>query len=614
MAGITGIVKKNNNSQIDLDSSIASMMNKLAYSQVQLKQTYITNSIAFGNAVPISAKTNDHFIHNKQFDLFVAIDGLVFISDEIRNNLSKDFELIGANNDYELIPYLFHRYKTDFMKYITGWFNIFLYDRMNETCLLINDPLGYLPLYFYENNDFLIFASKIECILSSRLMGKIEFDSVTIAEHLFFNYPLSDHTYLINISTFSNGECIIINRSGIERKKYWSISELFNYKPLSEKESLYSINEGLKNALNKVNALNKSKLNISLTGGWDSRVVLSYYLPEFKDSLNLYSFGAPDSSDIKIPHFIAGKENLNYTPYILDQNYLDNHFIPNAEKTIILSNGTRNYKRTHYLYAIQQIAAISDILMTGIFGDEVFKVAQAVGGTVLSQNALNLLNNNFDIDRSIDDLTYSKILNILSADKFELIDEFRERLINIKNHMSKFESKSQQYYSLRFEFNLRKYFGNEVNSYNDFVYCFSPFIDFDFLGDFAKTSYLGTHFSFNSNSIKLKKMATHLYYQLTKINYAPLTKYNSSRGYSMKDSSTILGNARIFIKKYLSNKTKIDGFNTDSTDDIFQNNLFIKTANNLNELFTAYDIEKNLKNPDLVSLKYFVAYIEANYA
>ena len=100
--------------------------------------------------------------------------------------------------------------------------------------------------------------------------------------------------------------------------------------------------------MDKITTQSNKKLNMTLTGGWDSRVVLSKLLPDQNKRLNLYSFGAEDADDILIPKYIAKREHLKYTSYVLDQAYLDNDFLPQAKRTIELSRATRNYKRTHY--------------------------------------------------------------------------------------------------------------------------------------------------------------------------------------------------------------------------------------------------------------------------
>lgn len=613
MAGITGIFIKNRNSHYDLSIPIQTMMNKMSFSNDQLKQTFSNERVALGNVVPLSSKINDHFIYNNQLDLFIVVDGLVYVSNDIKQTIINKYGMKRLNNDYELIPYIYNYYKEEFIKYITGWYNIFVYDNKSGCSILINDPLGYLPLYYYETADYFLFSSKLESILSSGLMNSIEIDSTTLTEHLFFNYPLSDYTYIKNVKTLPNANIIQLSEESVSRKKYWTIQELYSYDPAGEKQSIELVNVGLKNALQKINLPSKEIISVSLTGGWDSRVVLSYFLPEQKSKIALYSFGAPESSDITIPRYIAEKENMEYTPYILDQNYLDNSFIQNAIYTILLSNGTRNYKRTHYIYAIRQIANVSDILVTGIFGDEVFKVSQAVGGTVISRNALNLLNYDYDINRSLSDLKYSGIYECLNTNKAKAMQEMEERLLNLKEYMKMFENTSQKYYSFRFEYNLRKYFGNEVNSYNDFLYCFSPFIDLDFLKSFAQTRYFGIYSSFNSNSIVKKKLATKLYYKITQMNYSPLTEYNSSRGYSMKDSVGLIGQIKIIYRKKTNKIVKFDGFNTNSVDYIFYNNVLLKEKSedllNYNERGT----HSNQQISDLNSLIFWITQIRKLY-
>jgi hypothetical protein len=372
------------------------------------------------------------------------------------------------------------------------------------------------------------------------------------------------------------------------------------------------MDEGLMHAVNK--AINRSddKMNVSLTGGWDSRVVLSYLLPQYKNRLHAYSFGAANSDDILIPQRIAGAEGLDYTPYILDQDYLDNSFLIDALKTIEFSSGARNYKRTHYLYAVKKIAEISDVLVTGIFGDEVFKVGRPGSGAVLSQNMIDLLASDFDIDGTLRKFSGSFIPHCLNDDHKKLTEAFGARLEALKLKMEAFESISQKYYSIRFEYNLRKYFGSETNSYNDFVFCFSPFIDRDFLENFAHTQYFGIHYPFNADSICLKKQSTQLYHDIVKANYPPLTAYKSARGYSMKDATTLLGNIKILQQKYFKKRKAVDAFNTKPADTLFS--AFLKTKRINSETLKMPDNDLVISNhSDLLSLIYWLGLVENKY-
>lgn len=588
------------------------MMQKLFISDSQMNHAFTAEDLCFGNVVPVSCRKNDHFQCNGELGVHAVIDGLVFVDSHERSILSQRYTINDNLSDYSYLPFLYAYYKKDFAAHISGWFNIFIHDEKQKASMLINDRLGFLPLYFYESDCYFIFASKIEAILNSGLVPTIKPDSVTIAEHLFFNYPVSDNTYIENIKTLSNAECLVFRQNKITRTKYWSIGELYGYPPADKDQSFRLMDQGLKQALYKILVRNEHKLNVSLTGGWDSRVVLSYLLPEHKDKLKLYSFSATGADDIAIPQTIARKESLDYTPYVLDQHYLDQCFMPQALQTIILSNGTRNYKRTHYLYAVRKISKLSPFLVTGIFGDEVFKVGRPAGGDVLSKNIVAMLASNFNIDSAMAMFSNSLISNCLQHDPKNLADAFRTRLETLKSQMNKFETITQKYYSIRFEYNLRKYFGNEANSYNDFVFCFSPFMDCDFLNNFARTKYFGVHYPFEANSIRLKKQSTRLYHDIVRTNYKSLTEYDSARGYSMKDATTLPGNLKILYRKYLKNRKGEDAFNTKPADTLFST--FLKTKRIKSETLKMPDDDSIRVNyPDLLSLIYWFGTIEKKY-
>lgn len=80
MAGIVGIISNNPESgKKDLNHSFASMMQNLSFSDAQLRKSFVSKNICFGNIVPVSCRRNDHFQHNNELDVYAVIDGLVFV-------------------------------------------------------------------------------------------------------------------------------------------------------------------------------------------------------------------------------------------------------------------------------------------------------------------------------------------------------------------------------------------------------------------------------------------------------------------------------------------------------------------------------------------------------
>ena len=616
MAGITGILCKDyglmDNS---LHEAFYGMLGKLYYSKSQLFRDGSCSLSYFGNSLPISKCENTHFQTNIYLGVVIIIEGVLYIDNETREKLFKKYEMSSALSDYQLLPWLYHAYGADLVNNITGCYNVFVNDSKTGRFLLFNDRLGYLPLYYYENEKYFLFASKIECILASGLMNNIELEPATFAEHLYFNYPLSECTYIKGISTLPSATILEMGKGSttIKKSKYWRMSSLFGKEALNKKESFQRFNEGLRKAIQKGVSNIKEVIPLSLTGGWDSRVVLSYLLPENRERLYPYSFGAPGSDDIEIPLHIAKQEHISYTPFILDNEYLAFSFPREAIDTIMLSNGTRGYKRAHYLYAMRKLSNFSDSVVTGVFGDEVFKVSQSVGGEVLSQNTINFLQSDFNVAIALKEVSKHALFPYLSSDKKAIIRTLEERLSNLRSEMEQYNSISEKYYTFRFEYNLRKYFGNEANSYNDFVNAFSPFIDYNFLEAFSETEFFGTRFPFNSNSLLLKRKATQLYYEIIRANCPKLADYQSARGYTMKAAATLTGQLKILFMQNLGKKQKAqDGYNTKPTDAIFSANL-IATTNLQNSIFNKHATDDSPISDKLNSLYFWADRIANNY-
>lgn len=613
MAGIAGIIlKKIDHNYEDYSAAIVRMQKKLIVDESQKQYSCILPRALFCQANPISNQVSDHFQYNKDYNTYHIIDGLIFIDEKERRLLCGHYHLSDNCSDYELLPYLYFFYKEDIVNHLTGWYNIFILEVESGNAVLFNDRLGYLPLYYYESKSIYMFSSKIESILASGLLSEIEFDATTIAEHLHFNYSISDNTYIKQVFTLPNAVKVVFTDIKSITQNYWNMGELYDLEKVSPKDSILNFNEGLSRALNKVFLLPTDKFNFSLTGGWDSRLVLSYLIPKYKDKLCLYSFGSKESDDITIPLSIAKDFQLNYTPYLLDKHYLDSDFVDSAEKTITLSGGTRNYRRAHYLWTIQQLSSISGYQICGIFGDEVMKVSHVTGGTVISQNLINILKSDFSLYQTVKEFKNNSVLDFINVDRRLLEEEFSARLDFFNNSMGKFDNLGQKYYSIRFELNLRKYFGNEVSSYNDYVYSFSPFIDYDFLKCYARTNYMDIQSLFYSNNIWQKRKSTHLYYNIVKKNCQEVASYNSSRGYSMNDVNSLGGNMKILYKKFLKKNKTIDVFNTGQTDMKFLNSLIGSPISNQYILSYDHSVAKK-PNPDVNSLAFWMNRIEQKY-
>lgn len=623
MAGITGIIRKNKQITPEfLTSVVAKAATKLSiHSELpELHQFAARGDVA----VHISVTTGDlperKFVYENDPDgMLVAMDGEIFINEDEKKNIQKQNLPFKPEHEIQYLPLLYRIYGDDFQKKIYGQYNILFYDPANSYIVLFNDRLGYMPLYIFDSEQYVMFASKIESILQAGILKTIQFDPVSISEHFLFHYTLSDHTYIRGIQTLPHATIYTFQNGFFKKSKYWEPGEFFGIPSTGRKESIDCIDAALKQSISQIVKRSNSPLHFSLTGGWDSRVILSYLLSQNRDRFHSYSFGAPGWDDIEIPRQIADGENFSYDSYQLDSSYLTNHFLNEASDTIQFSNGTRNYKRAHYLFAIRRLPATSSNMLSGIFGDEVFKVGMPQGGTVIASSVVKLLKCNFEKDAVRKFVQNSEIKKYLQLEKTDM-EELVDRISEVGSWLSMFDNSGERYFAFRFCLNLRKYFGAEINSYNDFVNCYSPFIDYHFLKSFSKTSYMVSNYEFKKPGLKEKYRSSRLYYELVRRNYEPLSDYRTSRGFSMKETGTLLGMTNILLKKYVKKRLESvpDAFNTEGTDKLFKSSLLNHSVPSIlndhaNRDEQGVSTNNIIQTEDFYSMYYWLQHITKTY-
>lgn len=570
MAGIVGII----GSSKDLPPSgytqaLRQMLTASMLDDRQPKDSLEFEALAFGNVAPLSCEINGLFVANKDNTVVCAVEGLVFINPVDKAKLGRAVTPLPNCADAAFLPELYQLHGEDVVHKLSGHYNIFLLDKKLGKALLFNDRLGLLPLHYIKTPSTFLFASRLEAILASGFMHDWEFDPVTAAEVLLFNFPVSEHSLIKDIKTLPGGWFIKLEKGKLIQRKYWKTSELLDEPIIYRKDPIDAINHHLGQAVRKISDFADLGLNLSLSGGWDSRLVLAYLLNDESHRLRLYSFGSKESPDVQIPSEIASILGLNYLPVVLDNTYLKSSFSKFAKYTVILSGGLRSYKRTHYLYAISQVAKPGSSLVSGIFGDEIFKVGRPLAGEVVTAHMRDLLDCGFFWDNDLLGSFVDEITRFVPKTHPGFEDEFKKRLEKLRDDYTEYNSLEEKFFVFRFGLNLRKYFGTELASYGDFSSSYSPFVDFDFLTAWARTPFFVPLYKYKDSSLVARYKSSRLYAELVKRNHPQLLSFNTARGYSMRAVMSPLSFLSVLIKKHKTKKKSLDANFTKSTDSVF---------------------------------------------
>ena len=212
---------------------------------------------------------------------------------------------------------------------------VYIMIRKKENKIIINQDFhGNFGLYIYQNKDKHSFVlSNSFLLLVQYLIGK---QNISINIDFVNNFIVSGlctpsifETMIKEIIKVPSNKILIID---IQKKRFWT--EQINYEestiPFESKESLEIIDEWVDKWGYIIRSLIKKTKNISsdLTGGFDTRVILSIFLKSGIDLNKILINTATDKKfchkeDLEIARHIANKFGFKLNNFILDNNGIE---------------------------------------------------------------------------------------------------------------------------------------------------------------------------------------------------------------------------------------------------------------------------------------------------
>jgi len=77
-----------------------------------------------------------------------------------------------SNSDTEVLLHAYARWGLDSLPKLRGMFAFAIWDGLKEELIIARDPLGIKPLYYYQTDKFLLFASEVRSLLASGLVPR----------------------------------------------------------------------------------------------------------------------------------------------------------------------------------------------------------------------------------------------------------------------------------------------------------------------------------------------------------------------------------------------------------------------------------------------------------
>ncbi len=240
----------------------------------------------------------------------------IIFNGEIYNHsaLRKQFLLEGkTDSDTETLLLLFHKMGEDMLQHLDGMFAFAIYDNVTRQLFIARDRAGKKPLYIYNDNKMIVFASELNCL---KAMLPLEIETNNFYHYMrlgVFYRSLTPYKQVSELlaGTFLSIDC---NNLTVKEKRWFDIRNhyLQNNKDTFQ-QSLEKTDHFLKLAVKR--RIDSSDLEVGcfLSGGIDSGLVTAI-ASEHKNKLKTFTVSFDGEYDeAPLAKLVAEKYNTDHT-------------------------------------------------------------------------------------------------------------------------------------------------------------------------------------------------------------------------------------------------------------------------------------------------------------
>ena len=277
MCGINGAISFNNNmTEQYLGKIVHGMNEKIIHRGPNSEGLYSDDKCSLGmrRLSIIDINGGEQPIWNEAHDKLIVFNGEIYNYQELKESLIAKGHVFKTHTDTEVVLHSYEEYGKLSFKMLEGMFAFCIYDLLQKEWLIVRDKNGEKPLYYYKNDDLLLFASELKSILGTGVVPKnINKDALDIYFQL--GYIPAPYSIVSNVYKLQPASYMKIKYNGVTQvDKYW---ELQITPPKDEDVDYESSKKKLRElVLSSVSRRMHSDVSLGafLSGGIDSAVIV----------------------------------------------------------------------------------------------------------------------------------------------------------------------------------------------------------------------------------------------------------------------------------------------------------------------------------------------------
>jgi len=219
-------------------------------------------------------------------------------------------------------------------------------------------------LFHHKAKNFISISDNIKEIINN--LEVVELNQQSILEYLNFGYKIGNKTHIKEIYEYEAANKYEVDTNLIIKgQNYWNLLE--KNEKISNEKFRELFNNQHKKALNL-----GGKLSLPLTGGRDTRTILSTYMNDL-EKISAYTHGPEYHTDIKLAKKICSTLKIPHKTYVLDNEWFKN-MIPQASVNTGIFNGLNPFfDYVHVISSLEKEQNNAEIFVSGILGNQLYR-------------------------------------------------------------------------------------------------------------------------------------------------------------------------------------------------------------------------------------------------
>jgi asparagine synthase (glutamine-hydrolysing) len=295
-------------------------------------------------------------------------NGEIYNFEDLRKDLARRGHRYASFSDTEVLPHAYEEFGFDLVGRLHGMFALAVWDEAQRTLLLARDRFGKKPLFYFQGDGILAFASEIQALLAHPAIGR-DVDADAVWCYFTLGYVPAPLSAFRHIRKVEPAHALSFVRGAIRRnERYWRL----NFQPklqLSKEEAVRELDDRISRAVG-LRLRSDVPLGAFLSGGLDSSVVVHYMCRLSSSPVQTFSVGFGDADFDELPYarlvaqhlrtdhheFVVGPDDVRALP-----NLIRNVGEPFADSSIVPTYQVARIAKSHVT-----------VVLNGDGGDEVF--------------------------------------------------------------------------------------------------------------------------------------------------------------------------------------------------------------------------------------------------